>query len=121
MSVEFLVNSTRISKNCSFFRILSEFRILGSDTNSNIDFNVIRILHKLRQEFLSENQPASSLITISMWSAKRMKKVTSISLSNCEGINTNLLEISHLKFFLIPVGLLQTPSEFQKDFQFKTS
>ena len=73
MSVEFLVNSTRISKNCSFFRILSEFRILGSDTNSNIDFNVIRILHKLRQEFLSENQPASPNNNFNVVSKKNEK------------------------------------------------
>ena len=60
MAVEFIVNSIRISNPSSFsrilIRILSEFIILGSD---NIDFSVIRILQKLRQEILSENQPAS--------------------------------------------------------------
>ena len=55
------------------FKAIYFLRILGSESNFNIDFNVIRILQKLRQEFLSENQQASPNNNFNLVSKKREK------------------------------------------------
>ena len=115
-----------ISKPSSFFkiliRILSEIRILGSDTNSNLkSFTSSKFCNNFDRNSIRKTSWLR-LITISMWSAIRIKKNELNKFIKFQGDQHKSPWDFPLKFSLIiPVGLLQTPSKFQKNFQSKTS